>query len=515
MRLTPTFRYLFLIVCCFSLPFEVFGQSTNVAAEYYVALTERGMSEIAPLNNGGNISTEDIYREALFFQNLGALPLKKDPTIKNLFQIRIIDKGLFARLGLTNTTSFRYVEPIVETSTAFGEFSEVTISKGATSSPDTYVVAHSAIQPSATTYPVLATAKASATSSPTPTPTPTPTPDPCRTFMGNNDPEDNNWSYNLYPGANVRRAWCTTTGNSNITIAILGSGITLDHPDLVENLWKDSNPDSGSLKETTDGFNVFNTSVRNPPKDDQGLGTYVSGIIGAKGNNALGIAGVAWNVKLMPVRIAKKNAIFPMLVDTDLGKIVDGINYIIKKKNEGNNIVTVYNYINLISDSAGVSPTLRAKIDELGNLGILFVTAAGDIPANLNFQASYPSSFAASTMIAVGSYYLSPPPTVAYSPLSNFGDEKVHLAAPGQEIKSCWLSSQYVTPATGSTVASGAIVAGISILVKSRFPLFTVTQLKQKILNAVRVIPDFTGKVITKGGADAEKAVTVAPRIAL
>ncbi|MSP11698.1 MAG: hypothetical protein EXR62_01945 [Chloroflexi bacterium] len=112
---------------------------------------------------------------------------------------------------------------------------------------------------------------------------------------------------------NMMDAWKTTTGNSDIVIAVLGSGIDLNHPDLAAKIW--SNPgeisgngiddDNNGFADDIHGWNfVGNTSN---VQDDHGCGTAVAGVAAAATNNSIGIAGVSWGARIMPVKVLGNN----------------------------------------------------------------------------------------------------------------------------------------------------------------------------------------------------------------
>src|SRR5580765_4698440 len=101
------------------------------------------------------------------------------------------------------------------------------------------------------------------------------------------------WELSSDAAMGVRSAWATTTGG-DVTVAIVDTGAQLDHPDLAPNLW--TNPADGSH-----GYDFVNHD--DDPADDNGHGTSIAGIVGARGNNRIGVTGVAWRVKLMIVKV--------------------------------------------------------------------------------------------------------------------------------------------------------------------------------------------------------------------
>ena len=104
-------------------------------------------------------------------------------------------------------------------------------------------------------------------------------------------------------------AWNISTGGEGILLAIPDTGIDLNHPDLAGNIW--TNPDEipgngidddgNGYIDDVHGWNFVNNSP--VPTDDNGHGTYVAGIAGAVGNNGIGISGVMWDAKILPLKV--------------------------------------------------------------------------------------------------------------------------------------------------------------------------------------------------------------------
>jgi subtilisin family serine protease len=110
---------------------------------------------------------------------------------------------------------------------------------------------------------------------------------------------------------NADKAWDITTGKREIVIAVIDTGVDYTHPDLAANMWvntkekpnSDVDNDGNGYKGDYYGYDFINKKA--DPMDDNGHGTHVAGIIGAVGNNGVGIAGVNWTVKIMPLKFLR------------------------------------------------------------------------------------------------------------------------------------------------------------------------------------------------------------------
>src|SRR6185436_4455773 len=177
------------------------------------------------------------------------------------------------------------------------------------------------------------------------------------------------------------QAWDTTTGSSNIVVGVIDQGIDINHQDLSANIW--TNPAPGSIPGITGDLHGVNFTVA-PPNgnvfsntDSETHATHVAGIIGARGNNGTGIAGVNWNVKLMSLKFLDAEGF------GDTADAIDACTYAKQMRDkwqttggaQGANVKV----INASFGGTAFSTPFLNAINGLNTSGILFVSAAGNI----------------------------------------------------------------------------------------------------------------------------------------
>ncbi len=291
------------------------------------------------------------------------------------------------------------------------------------------------------------------------------------------------------------KAWSKTTGSSKIVVAVLDSGVNYAHPDLVSNMWMRP---AGMSPYTDDELGEFNdlhgfnaTDNQRDPMDDNGHGTHCAGIIGAEGDNNYGIAGINWNVEIMPLKFLNANG------SGTTKDAIEAINYVIERKRAGVNV-------RIISASWGSrqkSNALRDAIKKAGDEGILFVAAAGNNGDDSDKRPHFPAGYDLPSMVSVAALDRND----ALAVFSNYGAKSVHIAAPGKEILSTWLNEEFYV-ASGTSMATPE-VAGVAALILSTNPKMSVKELRDKLFNSVDKLNSLKGKVATGGRINAAKAV--------
>jgi subtilisin family serine protease len=213
-------------------------------------------------------------------------------------------------------------------------------------------------------------------------------------------------------------AWDISTGDRHIVVAVIDTGCDLNHPDLAANIW--TNPGEIPGNGIDDDGNQYVDDIHgwdfsdqdNDPQDATGHGTHVAGIIGAEGDNARGVTGVAWRVSIMPLRFM--NAF-------EEGSTADAIRAIDYALAMGAKIINC---------SWGSSSYSRALQNVMAGADALFICAAGNNSQDTDVHPFYPASFGEENILSVAAS-----DTVdELAWFSNFGSATVDVAAPGAGI---------------------------------------------------------------------------------
>lgn len=291
------------------------------------------------------------------------------------------------------------------------------------------------------------------------------------------------------------KAWVKTQGSAEVVVAVLDTGVDYAHKDLVANMWMrpDFVPEytDGEIGSVNDSRGFDATSNAGDPMDDNGHGTHVAGIIGAEGDNNEGIAGINWNVQIMPLKFLGRGGF------GSTKNAIEAINYAIDRKKNGVNV----RVINASWGSTQRSKALEDAIRAAGDAGILFVAAAGNSSTDNDKRGHYPSNYDLPNVLSVAALDRND----LLATFSNYGAKTVHVAAPGREILSTWLNDEY-REASGTSMAAPQ-VAGIAALILASEPKLSMAKLRERILKSVDPIDTLFGKVVVGGRLNAAKAL--------
>lgn len=291
------------------------------------------------------------------------------------------------------------------------------------------------------------------------------------------------------------KAWLLTQGSEEVVVAVLDSGVDYTHPDLVTNIWIRPDEVPAYFDDelgTVDDKNGFN-SVENAsdPMDDNGHGTHCAGIIGAEGDNGVGITGINWKLEIMPLKFIGKGGF------GSTKNAIEAINYAVDRKKAGVNV----RVINASWGSTLYSKALEDAIRAAGEQGILFVAAAGNNSTDNDRKPHYPSNYDLPNVISVAA--LDRADTLAQ--FSNWGVNSVHIAAPGKDILSTWLNDAY-REASGTSMATPQ-VAGVAALIVASNQKINVEELRKRLLLSVDPLDILKDRVETGGRLNAGKAL--------
>lgn len=324
---------------------------------------------------------------------------------------------------------------------------------------------------------------------------------------------------------NADSAWEKITESPDMVIAIIDSGIDINHPDLKDNIWRNAREIAGNNKDDdnngfADDVNGWNFVDNNPdpsPKFSSGWteagvshGTMVAGIIAARGNNNEGIAGVVWKMKIMPLKV---------LNDQGDGKISAVIRAIDYATNNGASIINL-SFVNFTYSEAMADAISRAH-----KAGVMIVAAAGNEQAagegyNIDktpiYPACYDGTFGENMVIGVAA-------TDALDQkarFSSYGFHCVDIAAPGISFFSTVTpgsdkndtSKYYDGFWSGTSMATPLVSASLALIAQANPELSRreiVNILFASTDNISRLNPNYLGQ-LGNGRLNLDKAVEMA-----
>ncbi|MDD3711251.1 MAG: S8 family serine peptidase [Patescibacteria group bacterium] len=320
-----------------------------------------------------------------------------------------------------------------------------------------------------------------------------------------NDPYLNNqWYLSRIGWTSI---WNRNFIGKNVVVAVIDSGINIDHPDLVENIWRnkfeifDNNKDddNNGFIDDVNGWDFVNNTPDSRPKivqngGDDGLnhGTMIAGIIGAGIDNGIGVSGISSRVKIMSLRALNEFG------EGNINDVVRAIDYAI---NNGADI------INLSFSGLNYNQGFKEAIERAYQAGVIVVAAAGNNDSDLDEKALYPACFIGKNneniIVSVGA-------TDTLDQKANFssyGKKCVDISAPGISFFSTYFydldndKNKYYNGYWSGTSMSSAVISGSLALIKSANPKLNNQQLLEVLYKSSDNINDLNPGYIDELGS--------------
>ena len=276
-------------------------------------------------------------------------------------------------------------------------------------------------------------------------------------------------------------AWAKTVGSKDVVVAVIDTGVDYNHPDLVGNMWVNTGEipgdgidnDGNGVIDDVHGYNAY--ADDGDPMDGHSHGTHCAGTIAAVGNNGQGITGVAWDAKIMGVKIFSDSG------STSSDAILRGILYAAK------------NGARITSNSWGGGGANNLIKEAFEKSTAFHVMAAGNDGRNVDSRENYPSGYEMSNSIAVAATDRND----RLAGFSNYGEKEVDLAAPGVETYSTIPNGKYGFK-SGTSMATPH-VSGATVLMVANEPDISNEELKQRLMDGADRISSLRGKVASHG----------------
>lgn len=318
-------------------------------------------------------------------------------------------------------------------------------------------------------------------------------PNRVRTAMGTepNDPYfSSQWYLSQTNDADIdaKAAWDTETGSSDVVVAIIDTGADMNHVDLVDNFWVNSNEipnngiddDSNGYIDDINGWNFLDDNNNlYPVPDGSGTdfgvnhGTHVAGTVGAAGNNGVGVTGVNWSVSLMILKVLDDEGV------GDTFGIAQAVKY---AKNNGADVINM-------SLGAYTAATIEENaVEDAIDAGVIVTAALGNDGVSVNSYPIYPACY--SKVLGVAATNSSD----NAASFSNYGTDCADISAPGVNIYSTLFedgSDDFDSPygyMSGTSMAT-PVVSGVAALLKANIS----TESAKSIKDAIRGSADDVG----------------------
>ena len=316
-------------------------------------------------------------------------------------------------------------------------------------------------------------------------------------------------------------AWDITTGADDLIIAVLDTGVDLDHPDLLENLWNNDaevanngrDDDDNGFVDDVQGWDFVDDDAvpepEEPATDESGAmshGTLIAGLIGAQADNDIGYAGLLWEVDVMPLRVLNENGV------GDEETTAEAIDYA---------VANGARVINMSFAGTATGSQLRTSVLRAYEAGVVIVAALGNDSVNVDDQPVYPACYHSEIedwVLGVTATGLADEET----DFTNYGATCADLSAPGVDITGLdyqdaanRTDEAYGGPWNGTSISS-PLVAGAAGLLLSEYPSLTPAQvftILKLSVDPIKATLSGAGS-IGVGRLNIEQALALAPSFA-